>query len=66
MDTIYLHETRTLSAVNGTGSLTVSSAQLNLLQNQFGFYQERSATGKTKLEAKLFRVMSIAETDRNI
>ena len=61
-------ETRTLSAVNGTGSLTVSSAFTVKPTAESIWVLSRAAlaTGKTKLEAKLFRVMSIAETDRNI
>ena len=61
-------ETRTLDSVNGTGSLTVSSAFTVKPTAESIWILSRAAlaTGKEKLEAKLFRTMSVAETDRNI
>ena len=61
-------ETRPLSQVNGEDSLSVSPAFTVKPDPDSIWVLSRAAlqTGKTKKEAKLFRVMSIAETDRNI
>ena len=61
-------ETRTLSQVNGSGSLTVSSAFTVKPDAESIWVLSRAAlaTGKEKQEAKLFRTMSVAETDRNL
>ena len=61
-------ETRTLSQVNGEDSLSVSPAFTVKPDADSIWVLSRAAlqTGKTKKEAKLFRIMSVAETDRNI
>ena len=62
-------ETETLQSVSNSGkTLTVASAFSVAPTHESIWVISRAAqaTGKTKLEAKLFRVMSIAETDRNM
>lgn len=61
-------ETRTLDQINGSGSIRVSSAFTVKPDAESIWILSRAAlaTGKTKQEAKLFRIMSVAESDRNI
>ena len=62
-------ETQFLSAVSNSGkTLTVASA-FNAAPTQEAVWvlsRAALATGKTKKEAKLFRVMSVSETEKNI
>ena len=61
-------ETQTLSAVSNSGkTLTVASAFNAAPTNESIWILSRAAlaTGKTKKEAKLFRVMAVAESERN-
>ena len=61
-------ETQTLSAVSNSGkTITVASAFSSAPTNESIWVVSRAslATGKTKEEAELFRVMSIAETSPN-
>ena len=60
-------ETQTLSAVNGPNSFSVASAFSASPTAEAMWTLSRAAlqTGKTKEESKLFRVMSITETEMN-
>lgn len=61
-------ETQTLSAVSNSGkTLTVASAFTKAPAHEAIWVLSRAAlaTGKTKKEAKLFRIMSVAETEKN-
>jgi len=61
-------ETRTLSQVNGTGSFNVTPAFTVKPTAESVWILSRAAlaTGKTKQEAKLFRMMSMVEKERNL
>ena len=61
-------ETRTLSQVNGTGSFNVTPAFTVKPTAESVWILSRAAlaTGKEKQEAKLFRMMSMVEKERNL
>ena len=61
-------ETQTLSAVSNSGkTLTVASAFTKAPAHEAIWVLSRAAlaTGKTKKEAKLFRIMAVAENEKN-